>query len=307
MEQTDISSTQPKWDAEADCCVFGSTKISRVIDLESVPYPFDAIYPDATEEIIRQLAERLPEQHFSDSKTEVHLSFHSYLVRTEHHTILVDMCCGNDKDRPARPVWHMRNGPFLENLSSAGVTREDVDYVMCTHLHADHVGWNTMLDNGEWVPTFPNAQYLFAEKEFDYWQGLHDANPPEPVMYGSFADSVLPVMDTGQAVLVAGDHEVGSGVHLEPAYGHTPGNVVIHVEDGDGHAVLCGDTIHHPVQLIHPEWSTNFCADQDQSRATRLALMNEYAGTDSILLPAHFQAPEYGQLRRDGKAFAISR
>ena len=304
-DQTPAS--RPVWNTAEDGCRIGSIQINRVIDLEAVPFASDLIYPDSTTEALDDLATRIDCIHFGDSNTELMLSFHSYLVRPRDHTILVDMCCGNDKHRPTRPHWHQRSGPFLDDLEAAGVRPEDVDFVMCTHLHADHVGWNTKLENGQWVPTFPNAQYLFAEIEFNHWQALHEANPPEPVMYGSFEDSVLPVMNSSQAVLVSGDHRVDSGIYLEPAYGHTPGNVVIHAEDDGAHAILCGDAIHHPVQLPNPEWSTNFCTDQGESRKTRIALLDECAGTSTLLLPAHFRAPEYGVIEKDGKGYALIR
>ena len=299
--------TGPTWSIERDNCQVGNIVINRIVDLENIPFAAELIYPDSTPEIMERISGRLDKIHFGDTSSDLYLSFHSYLIRTANHTILVDLCCGNDKHRPTRPHWHERSGPFLDNLADAGVTPDDVDIVMCTHLHADHVGWNTKLENGTWVPTFPNARYLFAEKEFNYWQALHDANPPEPVMYGSFEDSVLPVISSGQAEFVAGDYKVGSGVFLEPAYGHTPGNVMIHAEDNGRHAILCGDAIHHPVQLIHPEWSTNFCSDQAESRATRLALLENCAGTSTMLLPAHFQSPEYGTIEKDGDGYHLVR
>jgi glyoxylase-like metal-dependent hydrolase (beta-lactamase superfamily II) len=226
-------------------------------------------------------------------------------VRTGRYTILVDSCIGNDKDRPTRPKWHRRQGDFLTQLAAAGVTPDDVDFVMCTHLHADHVGWNTRLVNGAWVPTFPKAQYLIAEPEYAHWKRQHDSNPPEPVLHGSFADSVLPVVQAGQAVMVRMDHEVEAGLHLEPAVGHTPGNVVIHVQNEGRHAVLLGDVLHHPVQLAYPEWSTRFCEDPAQSAKTRRGLIECYADTQTRLVTAHFAAPTFGRAVRDGASFGF--
>ncbi|MDP6843794.1 MAG: MBL fold metallo-hydrolase [Rhodospirillales bacterium] len=296
-----------KWDAAADGCDVGSFSIKRIADLESIPFPHDALYPDPTIDDIRGLADKFGPEHFHPESLELLLSFHSFLIRTANHTILVDLCCGNDKNRPDRPAWHMRKGPFIEDLANLGASPEDVDYVLCTHLHADHVGWNTKHVDGRWTPTFPNAQYLFAEKEYAHWQSEYDKNPPEPLLYGSFEDSVLPVVAAGQATMVAGEHLLETGIYLEPAYGHTPGSVLVHIEDGGDHGLLCGDAIHHPVQLAHPEWSTNFCTDPEQSRATRTALLDECAGTKTLLLPAHFQAPEYGRVLREGKEFRIER
>tara|TARA_B100001971_G_C18237328_1_gene568234 strand:+ start:763 stop:1671 length:909 start_codon:yes stop_codon:yes gene_type:complete len=294
------------WDAETDSCDVGSTSIHRIVDLESVPFAANMIYPEAVLAEMRELSSRLGTHHFDQNSFDLLLSFHTFLMRNDKYTILVDLCCGNDKDRPTRPAWHQRKGPFLENLATADVAPEDVDFVMCTHLHADHVGWNTRLVDGAWQPTFPNAQYLFAEKEFNHWQLEHEKHPTEPILYGSYIDSVLPVMASGQAQLVASNHQIASGIHMEAAYGHTPGNIIIHIEDTDSHVILCGDAIHHPVQLIHPEWSTNFCSDPEQSRATRMAFLSDYADTQTAILPAHFQAPDYGRIERDGKSFRLA-
>ena len=176
---------------------------------------------------------------------------------------------------------------------------------MCTHLHADHVGWNTKQVDGEWLPTFANAQYLFAEREYKFWEECQ-AKSDDPIMYGSHADSVLPVMKSGQAKLIDGTHEIATGLNTEPAYGHTPGNMVLHVgEAAKTHAVICGDVMHHPVQLAHPEWSTCFCEDAQMSRETRTSLLDRFAGSETFILPAHFQSPGYGPVEKDGNGFRM--
>jgi len=296
-----------KWQAKSDSCQVGRISIQRIVDLENSPFTASAIYPDANLDIIRPLAERFGALHFDAVSFDLLLSFHAYLIRTDKHIILLDLCCGNDKERPTRLAWHLRSGPFLDNLAAAGVRPEDVDFVMCTHLHADHVGWNTRFIDGNWVPTFSNAQYLFARKEYEHWRQEHEKNPEESVLYGSYLDSVLPVINSGQAKLVKTNHAVESGIYLEPAFGHTPGNVMLHVENNGDHAILCGDAIHHPVQLAYPHWSTGFCANLDQSRSTRMALLEDYADTKTLLLPAHFQSPDYGQIGRDGNGYQILR
>jgi glyoxylase-like metal-dependent hydrolase (beta-lactamase superfamily II) len=293
------------WNEESDSCRVGNKSIHRIVDLESIPFAAEMIYPDATPSEIKKLTAEFGQHHFDLTSLDLLLSFHSFLVQSENHTILVDLCCGNDKNRPTRQAWHKRNGPFLDNLAKTGVQPRDIDFVMCTHLHADHVGWNTQLIDGAWVPTFPNAQYLFAEKEFTHWQGEHEANPPEPILYGAYIDSVLPVMESGQALLVKSNHDVGAGIRMEAAYGHTPGNVIIHIEDQEDHAILCGDAIHHPVQLAHPEWSTHFCSDPEQSQITRMAFLADYADTKTIILPAHFQAPDYGRIESDNNRYRL--
>lgn len=304
IERAADGGSNAKWDEARDGCDLGDRTIDRIADLEDSPYAPELIYPDATSDEIERIAGIFGARHIDQSSFQLLLSFHSFLVRSENHTILVDLCCGNDKERPDRPTWHRRKGPFLDNLAKAGVKPADVDVVMCTHLHADHVGWNTKLENGAWVPTFPNARYLFAETEYEFWRDEQE-NSADPILYGSHLDSVLPVMQSGQADLVAGDHQVESGIFLETYAGHTPGNAVIHVEGSGGHAVVCGDVMHHPVQLVHPEWSTNFCNDPEQSRISRTALLDRFAGSSSLILPAHFQAPYYGRIEKDGGVFRM--
>ena len=296
----------PKWSPDEDFCQIGSILINRIADIENVPFPANVIYPDSTHEIIANLSGKIAPRHFGNESQDLLLSFHAFLIQTSRHNILVDTCCGNDKQRPTRPVWHMQRGPFLKNLIAVGITPEQIDYVLCTHLHADHVGWNTKLENGQWIPAFPKAQYLFSEIEFNYWKKQHNSGRTEPILYGAYEDSILPVVESGQAKLVKGNHMIETGIFLEPAYGHTPGNVIVHVLDSGSHAVLSGDVIHHPVQLFYPEWSTNFCFNSDESRITRIALLKEFADTKTILLPAHFQPPEYGCITKDGNTYNIS-
>jgi glyoxylase-like metal-dependent hydrolase (beta-lactamase superfamily II) len=218
------------------------------------------------------------------------MSFHSFVVRTAQGTLLVDTCVGNHKERPMLPEWHQQTFPYIERLGAAGLTPADIDFVCCTHLHADHVGWNTRLENHRWVPTFPNARYLFANSEITYWEQLHQKEPGN--MYQqAWDDSVLPVLTSGQAERVDDEAEILPGVRLRPAPGHTPGNVVIELDDGQSQAVMSGDVVHHPVQIERPDWCSNFDADQTQAQITRRALLERLADTDTVLLPAHFAGP----------------
>ena len=282
----------------------GRFTIGQIVELEEQKYKANAMLPDATQEGLREQSQRLGPRFIEPETLDLFLTFGCYVVRTGRHNILVDGCIGEDKERPTRPVWHRRKGPFLSILKSYGLTPEDIDVVLCTHLHADHVGWNTRLVNGKWVPSFPRARYLIAEPEYRHWKSQHDA-AKEPILHGSFADSVLPVVQSGQAVMVKPDHEVEAGVRLEPAFGHTPGNVVIHVEDGNARAVLLGDVMHHPVQVAYPEWSTNFCTDPAASRRTRASLLQRCANTETRVLTAHFARPTVGRVVRDGARFAF--
>ena len=170
------------------------------------------------------------------------------------------------------------------------MTPDDIDYVCCTHLHADHVGWNTRLENDRWTPTFRNARYLFAEDEIGYWEKYHADTPGTPYER-AWKDSILPVMEAGLIDRVASDHEIMSGIRLRPAPGHTPGNIVIELDDGRQSAIMSGDVIHHPVQIERPAWSSQFDEDPDEARVTRLKLLEGVADTDTLLMGAHFAAP----------------
>ena len=193
--------------------------------------------------------------------------------------------------------------PYLADLAAAGVQPEEVDFVLCTHLHVDHVGWNTKLLNGRWVPTFPNAKYIFARKEYEFWEKRHVDGTEGPVP-NVYDDSVLPVMEAGQAVLVDMDHQIDDGLWFEPAPGHTAGNVVLNLQSQGENAVLSGDVMHHPIQLVCPEWSSRACEDRVQSAATRRALIERYADTDTLIAPAHFASPTMVYIISKGDAFA---
>ncbi len=281
----------------------GEFELSRVVEME---FPFveaSAFLPDSTPEVIEANAEWLYPRYMQPGGDMCNFAFQSYILRTAHHTILVDTCVGNDKPRPARPMWDMMNGPYLADLAAAGVQPEEVDFVLCTHLHVDHVGWNTRLVDGRWVPTFPNAKYVFARKEHDFWEtGWREGTTG--LVPNVYDDSVLPVVEAGQAVLVDWDHQLEDGVSLEPAPGHTPGNIVINLASAGASAVLSGDVVHHPLQLVRPEWSSRACEDQALSATTRRALLEKHADSDTLFCPAHFASPTLGHIVSKGDAFA---
>ncbi len=282
----------------------GPFDIQRVVESEGPFHKPDFVLPDATPEAFAA-CKVADDARFYDRRTNrLIMSFHSIVVRTGHSTILIDTCVGNDKERPSLPEWHLQNRPFLRTLARQGVNPQDVDYVMCTHLHADHVGWNTRLRDGRWVPTFPNAEYIFARTEAEYWQHVHDTGP-ENDYRRPWEDSVQPILEAGQATLVDMDHEIEAGVTLMPAPGHTPGTVILNLRQGEDQAFATGDVIHHPVQIEHPEWSSNFCNDPDQSRVTRRSFLESVADTDAYVLAAHFAAPAAVRIvgTRDGFDF----
>lgn len=233
------------------------------------------------------------------------MSIHSFVLRTEHHTILVDTCVGNGKERPGRPAAHRARTRYLADLAHAGVRSEDVDFVMCTHLHWDHVGWNTRLVDGRWVPTFPNARYVIARSEYDYWNAMHSRGDSSNHSL-AFEDSILPLVRAERAVLVKNDIELEDGVWLEPAAGHTPGNVVINVRSEGLEGAFSGDVIHSPLQLLRPDWSTNACWDAEMASACRRAFIERCADTDKLVFPAHFPSPSAGRIVTHRNAFQFA-
>jgi glyoxylase-like metal-dependent hydrolase (beta-lactamase superfamily II) len=282
----------------------GGFEVHRVAEYEGpflAPHEF---FPDFDPEVLRDNADLLGPQLIDPASGRLIFSFHTFVIKTGRHTVLIDSCLGNDKERPSRPQFHKMRSNYLADLAAVGVRPEAVDYVMCTHLHWDHVGWNTRLDNGSWVPTFPNARYVMARREYAHWEGLYKQQQAEDTPHRrAFEDSVLPVVRTGQSQLVDDDFALEDGLWLEAAPGHTPGNVVIHARSRDETAVFLGDVLHHPLQLCKPEWSTFACSDRELSRRTRTRLVEEHAERGTRLLPAHFPAPTVGRIRRHKSAY----
>jgi glyoxylase-like metal-dependent hydrolase (beta-lactamase superfamily II) len=289
----------------------GSAEIHKVDEIARMALEAKWLFPSIDEEVIAANREELGAQLVEPGSTRLYMSFHSYVIRTRHHTILVDACNGNHKSRPSMPAWNDLDTPYLANLAAIGVRPEDIDIVLCTHLHADHVGWNTRLENGHWVPTFPRARYLMARVEYEYLLNQKRSNPDTPVNRGSFDDSVLPVVEHGCADMVELDHvverELGQDVWLSPACGHTPGHVFVNVgEHGRERAVFTGDVIHHPVQFVDPRIANLADFDPQQAYETRLGLMRRYADTDTLVMTGHFPSPTAGRIVSRGDRFRFA-
>jgi glyoxylase-like metal-dependent hydrolase (beta-lactamase superfamily II) len=280
----------------------GDFEVHRLADFEGPSFPAAEFFPDFDPEVVRENAALLGPDLIDPETGMLMMSFHSFVVKTPRHKILIDTCLGNDKERPSRPRWHRLKSSWLADLARVGVKPEDVDYVMCTHLHWDHVGWNTRLVDGRWVPTFPKARYVMARREFGHWQEVHRRGEDTPHRL-AFEDSILPVVRSGQATLVDDDYAFEDGLFFESAPGHTPGNVVIHARSREERGVFMGDVIHHPIQLIRPDWSSRACSDLALSRRTRERLVEEHCELESLVLPAHFPAPSAGRILRHGRTY----
>ena len=275
----------------------GSIEIQAVEEWSGLYRDPLEMYPDATPEIVARHRDWLVPEAMDAETGRMLFAFQSYLLRTGRTTILIDTCVGEDKDRPGRPDWHRKKWPWLDNLKAAGIAPEELDFVMCTHLHVDHVGWNTKLEDGRWVPTFPNASYLFGEIEYRHWEAEYKNLDS---MREVFADSVLPIMEAGKATLIGADYEIDTGLTIEPSPGHTPGHISLNVNSGGQHAVFSGDLMHHPLQVPEPQLSSMFCSDAEQSRRTRTAFVERYADSDTLILPAHFPGRSAGRIKDHG-------
>jgi len=276
--------------------------VNRIADYQGPFFAPEDFFPDFDPAVIEENATLLGPRLIDPATGKLIFSFHSFLVRTGRHTILIDACIGNDKERPSRPQFHRMRSSFIEDLARIGVRPEQVDYVMCTHLHWDHVGWNTRLQDGRWVPTFPNAKYVMAKKEYAHWQDFH-ASGADSAHALAFGDSILPVVKTGQSLLVDDDYALEDGVWFESYPGHTPGNVVIHAKSGGERGLFIGDVLHHPLQCLRPAWSTMACTDPDLSRVSRTRLVEAHADSGTLILPAHFPEPTAGHIKRHGGTF----
>ena len=267
----------------------GKVRITRIVEVEAVGGS-RFILPDATRDACLPLQWMYP--HFMDDKGNLKMSVHALVVEAPGRRIIVDTCIGNDKQRNV-PAWNNLQTSFLKDLEAAGYARESIDTVMCTHLHVDHVGWNTMLVDGQWIPTFPNARYLLARKEWSYWS----ANEHEAGYGPVIADSVRPVVEAGLVDLIAEDAQICPEIRLEPTPGHTPGHVSVHISSEGQEALITGDCIHHPCQMTRTDWCSSADFDQHQGEHTRLDLLEKYVDTGVLIIGTHFATPTAGHVR----------
>ena len=275
----------------------GEIAIDRVVEMEKAPFVLPEFFHEATPDAVEPYRAWLEPDALDPKTGEMLLTVQSYLVRTRHHTILIDTCVGCRKSYDGIPTWQdRRDDTWLRNLAAAGVAPEDIDFVFCTHLHLDHAGWNTRLVDGRWVPTFPNAKYILARDEVAAAAELGHLD---------FQENVQPVLDAKQAVLVDTDYALDDQVWLEPTLGHTAGHVAIHLKSGSAHGVVTGDLIHSPLQLVQPDWSPHFDHDIVQSRTTRRRFLDTHCETDTKVMTIHFPLPSIGHVVRDKDVYGF--
>lgn len=281
----------------------GELRVNQIVELVD-GLPLVLVMPDYTAADLERLSTWYWDEGLDrdPARAAFRLSIHSYVLQLDGLNVLIDTCNGNDKARSV-PFADRLKTPYLDNLAALGLAPEDIDIVMCTHLHCDHVGWNTRLLDGRWVPTFPNARYVFGRRDYDHFSRQAE----EQLHRESYLDSVLPIVEAGLAEMVASDAvihgRVGDGLWMEDASGHSPGCCVVNARRGGELALFSGDVIHHPMQLARPELA--FFADHDPAgaAATRMRLLERHADTGTVLFPAHFQRGGAGRIKRDEAAY----
>ena len=276
----------------------GDVTITRILEIEATG-GMSRIIPDATRERVQEIDWLYP--HFADEQGRMRGAIHALVVETPERKIIVDTCIGNDKQRGVK-AWNMLDTSFLADLTAAGYAPESVDNVLCTHLHVDHVGWNTKLEDGKWVPTFPNARYLMGRTEFEHWQAHADRMDGQDIIMN---DSVMPIFDAGLVDLVDTDHQICAEVQLKSTPGHTPGHVSVMITSRGEQAFITGDFLHHPCQLAHPEWSSAPDSDPAQAIATRRQTYAALAEQPILVIGTHFATPTAGYLKQDDGAWRL--
>lgn len=275
-------------------CKIGEIEVWRILEIHAPFLTPAELYPNAGPDVAETIAALVPGSVTPNSKRLI-LPIQGFLLKTPAHVILVDSCVGNDKTVPNLPAWHKRSdNRFMAALTAAGVTPDDVDYVLCTHLHTDHVGWNTKLEDGRWVPTFPNAKYLMPSAD----DALHRANDTD-----IYRESVLPVVEANQVEFVEAGHKLGDHITLFPTPGHTPGHVSVQLDSAGQQALITGDALHSSAQCWHPEWHFKFDTDPDMAVTSRRSLLDTAAELQCVVLGSHFSLPSLGKVKRTATAF----
>jgi glyoxylase-like metal-dependent hydrolase (beta-lactamase superfamily II) len=276
----------------------GEATIARVEETNKPVYPLRDIFPQATDEVLARHKHWMVPHHYEAETGRIRLAVHSWLLQIGGRKILIDCCCGNGKKKPGRPFWENLNEPYLERLAAAGARPDEIDMVMCTHLHHDHVGWNTMQKDGKWVPTFPNARYVFSKPDVEYFARV-DGSDEGPAELGTFRECVIPILDAGKADLIGGGpHRLNDFIEIDGAPGHSPGHVVFKLESKGQRAVFTGDVLHHLLQVYYPDWNFPKNSDAEQAKKSRRKVLDLISSTEAVMIPAHVGFPFAGRIEK---------
>ncbi|MGW7097894.1 MBL fold metallo-hydrolase [Streptomyces sp. NPDC054838] len=286
--------------------MLGDVEVTRVVEWQGPFAPASAVVPGAGAELWRENADWLAPDHWDPQEDRVVMAMQTWVLRSAGRTVLVDTGVGDMRERPSSPMFHHWRGDLLGRLALAGIRPEDVDIVVNTHVHGDHVGGNTVGAAGEWTPAFPNARYLIpAADDFHYGPGNAYAGGLREDDRLMYEDSIQPVHRAGQAVLWRGSHRIDEHLVLESAPGHTPGSSVLRLDSGGDRAVFVGDLLHSPVQILDPEHNSCFCLDRAQAAETRRRILERAADNRELVIPAHFGGSGAVEVRRAGAGFTL--
>ncbi|PWV98817.1 glyoxylase-like metal-dependent hydrolase (beta-lactamase superfamily II) [Hoeflea marina] len=279
----------------------GDVRLTNLVEYFAPTHDPVALYPDFDPSVIDLNRSWLSNAHWYENLQRLVVAIQIWIVHVDDKVILVDTGVGNFKPRAAARM-NMLNSLVPQWLAAADASFEQVTHVVMTHLHGDHVGWNTVPGSEGWVPAFPNAQYFIPRRDFDYFKALHETNPAADP---SFGDSVLPVVAAGLARFVEPGDVVAGCLTAESAAGHTPGQMNYWLRRKDEQAVFCADLFHHPLQITNPDLNTAFCVLPETARETRLAFLERVADTGTLILPCHFGPPHCGYVNRTDNGFAF--
>lgn len=281
----------------------GDLSVTAIPDLDRVGWPCDALLVGVTDDVLRAGEAVLPPGTVDAEAGRIALSFNVAFVKTPHWTAIVDPGVGAGKERPDRPAWHRRESPVPAALARLGVDPAEIDFVINTHLHADHVGGNTVQSGNSWVPAFSRARYVVPAVDLVFWRSRDSSNPAGHTLHGAYRDSVEPLLAAGCLEGVDLPADVAPGLRLEAAPGHSPGMATVRIAQAGTVVRLLADAIHHPLQLLEPQIGSRFCADSEAAERTRVGLLAASADEGAIVLPYHFPAPAFGRVRRSGRGF----
>jgi glyoxylase-like metal-dependent hydrolase (beta-lactamase superfamily II) len=278
----------------------GDVEVARIVEINAFEDDMAMLLPNGTPEFVKGFPWLIP--RFATPGGRMLISFQAFVLRSGDRRIMIDTCIGSDRQREYEVFCNLQS-TFLEDLTAAGFPPASVNTVLCTHLHFDHVGWNTHRVNGKWVPTFPNARYLFGQREWDHW--VHLRRTGEYHHMEHLVDSIDPVIEAGLVDFVAPEHRITDEVWLEPTPGHTPGHVSVHISSQGQEAIITGDMMHHPIQLAVPDVPGNFDMDKEQGARTRRAFIERYQERKVLIIGSHFCEPTSGWIVREGSAWKL--